>query len=179
MVKNSRELSLLDLDLEAFWFHFSSLEKEWKFFIFTFHFSNFKTPLSLVPAVTTGWNILEKATRAKTELILIIAELDKEEAKKCPGRRRRQSVYYKNIQEKIEAASDVGLVDVEVIESTNNWKLDSVMFLSCLILIKPALIWEKRQKWQSHLDFKNSGFWFLFMEMCYHNHKRHPFWCKY
>ena len=73
-----------------------------------------------VVAVTTGWNILEKATRAKTELILIIAELDKEEAKKCPGRRRRQSVYYKNIQEKIEEASDVGLVDMEVIESRNN-----------------------------------------------------------
>ena len=73
-----------------------------------------------VVAVTTGWNILEKATRAKTELILIIAELDKGEAKKNSGRRRRQSVYYKNIQEKIEAASDVGLVDVEVIESTNN-----------------------------------------------------------
>ena len=25
MVKNSREFSLLDLDLEAFWFHFSNL----------------------------------------------------------------------------------------------------------------------------------------------------------
>ena len=77
MVKNSREFSLLDLDLEAFWFHFSLLEKEWKhfdftlhfskksesiffhfallekewkLFVFTFHFSNFKNPLSLVPA---------------------------------------------------------------------------------------------------------------------------------
>ena len=76
IVKNSREFSLLDLDLEAFWFHFSLLEKEWKhfdftlhfskksesiffhfallekewkLFIFTFHFSNFKNPLSLVP----------------------------------------------------------------------------------------------------------------------------------
>ena len=39
MVKNSREFSLLDLDLEAFWFHFSLLEKEWKHFIFTLHFS--------------------------------------------------------------------------------------------------------------------------------------------
>ena len=64
-----------------------------------------------VVAVTTGWNILEKATRAKTELILIT---------ELTGRRRRQSVYYKNIQEKIEAASDVGLVDVDVIESRNN-----------------------------------------------------------
>ena len=78
IVKNSREFSLLDLDLEAFWFHFSLLEKEWKhfdftlhfskksesiffhfallekewkLFIFTFHFSNFKNPLSLVPVV--------------------------------------------------------------------------------------------------------------------------------
>ena len=39
MVKNSREFSLLDLDLEAFWFHFSLLKKEWKHFFFTFHFS--------------------------------------------------------------------------------------------------------------------------------------------
>ena len=30
-------------------FHFALLEKEWKLFIFTFHFSNFKNPLSLVP----------------------------------------------------------------------------------------------------------------------------------
>ena len=39
IVKNSREFSLLDLDLEAFWFHFSLLEKEWKHFDFTLHFS--------------------------------------------------------------------------------------------------------------------------------------------
>ena len=39
IVKNSREFSLLDLDLEAFWFHFSLLEKEWKHFDFTWHFS--------------------------------------------------------------------------------------------------------------------------------------------
>ena len=37
IVKNSREFSLLDL--KAFWFHFSLLEKEWKHFIFTLHFS--------------------------------------------------------------------------------------------------------------------------------------------
>ena len=36
IVKNSREFSLLDL--EAFWFHFSLLEKEWKHFDFTLHF---------------------------------------------------------------------------------------------------------------------------------------------
>ena len=83
IVKNFREFSLLNLDLEAFWFHFSLLEKEWKhfdftlhfskksesiffhfallekewkLFIFTFHFSNFKNPLSLVPAITTNNN---------------------------------------------------------------------------------------------------------------------------
>ena len=39
IVKNPREFSLLDLDLEAFWFHFSLLEKEWKHFFFTLHFS--------------------------------------------------------------------------------------------------------------------------------------------
>ena len=37
IVRNSREFSLLDL--EAFWFHFSLLEKEWKHFDFTLHFS--------------------------------------------------------------------------------------------------------------------------------------------
>ena len=36
--------------VKAFFFHFALLEKEWKLFIFTFHFSNFKNPLSLVPA---------------------------------------------------------------------------------------------------------------------------------
>ena len=77
IVRNSREFSILDLNLEAFWFHFSLLEKvwkhfiftlhfskksesiffhfallekEWKLFVFTFHFSNFKNQLSLVPA---------------------------------------------------------------------------------------------------------------------------------
>ena len=39
IVENSREFSLFDLDLEAFWFHFSLLEKEWKHFFFTLHFS--------------------------------------------------------------------------------------------------------------------------------------------
>ena len=39
--------------VKAFFFHFALLEKEWKLFIFTFHFSNFKNPLSLVPAQAT------------------------------------------------------------------------------------------------------------------------------
>ena len=34
--------------VKAIFFHFALLEKEWKLFIFTFHFSNFKNPLSLV-----------------------------------------------------------------------------------------------------------------------------------
>ena len=39
ILENSREISLLDLDLEAFSFHFSLLEKsEWDFY-FIFHFS--------------------------------------------------------------------------------------------------------------------------------------------
>ena len=37
--------------VKAFFFHFALLEKEWKLFIFTFHFSNFKNPLSLVPVM--------------------------------------------------------------------------------------------------------------------------------
>ena len=37
--------------VKAFFFHFALLEKEWKLFIFTFHFSNFKNPLSLVPVI--------------------------------------------------------------------------------------------------------------------------------
>ena len=45
--------------VKAFFFHFALLEKEWKLFIFTFHFSNFKNLLSLVPAfysnVTLVW----------------------------------------------------------------------------------------------------------------------------
>ena len=43
--------------VKAFFFHFALLEKEWKLFIFTFHFSNFKNPLSLVPAFFTLWNL--------------------------------------------------------------------------------------------------------------------------
>ena len=38
--------------VKAFFFHFALLEKEWKLFIFTFHFSNFKNPLSLVPVLS-------------------------------------------------------------------------------------------------------------------------------
>ena len=44
ILKNSREISLLDL--EAFSFHFSLLEKSESDFHFTFHFSNFQYPLS-------------------------------------------------------------------------------------------------------------------------------------
>ena len=40
--------------MKAFFFHFALLEKEWKLFIFTFHFSNFKNPLSLVPELIVG-----------------------------------------------------------------------------------------------------------------------------
>ena len=43
--------------VKAFDFHFALLEKEWKLFIFTFHFSNFKNPLSLVPAMLCQWNL--------------------------------------------------------------------------------------------------------------------------
>ena len=39
ILENSREISLLDFDLEAFSFHFSLLEKSESDFHFTFHFS--------------------------------------------------------------------------------------------------------------------------------------------
>ena len=95
IVKNSREFSLLDLDLEAFWFHFSLLEKEWKhfdftlhfskksesiffhfallekewkLFVFTFHFSNFKNPLSLVPAVSLRFDALKGCRQTTVSL---------------------------------------------------------------------------------------------------------------
>ena len=63
-----------------------------------------------VVAVTTGVGILEEATRAKTELILIIAEPEEEEYKK----------YYQRLQVAIKAAEDEGLVDLQVSESENN-----------------------------------------------------------
>ena len=44
--------------VKAFFFHFALLEKEWKLFIFTFHFSNFKNPLSLVPALHTVISVM-------------------------------------------------------------------------------------------------------------------------
>ena len=40
--------------VKAFFFHFALLEKEWKLFFFTFHFSNFKNPLSLVPVLVAN-----------------------------------------------------------------------------------------------------------------------------
>ena len=48
--------------VKAFFFHFALLEKEWKLFIFTFHFSNFKNPLSLVP----GANLSERSWKMVT-----------------------------------------------------------------------------------------------------------------
>ena len=61
-----------------------------------------------VVVVTDGvYNIPEMTTRAKRELILIIAEPEKEEDKK----------YYQEFQVMIKDAADEGLVDLEVIES--------------------------------------------------------------
>ena len=62
-----------------------------------------------VVVVTTGYNILEMATRAKRELILILAEPEKEEYKKS----------YQRFQLVIKAAEDDGLVDLKVIEIEN------------------------------------------------------------
>ena len=53
--------------VKAFFFHFALLEKEWKLFIFTFHFSNFKNPLSLVPdgCFPNKWAFMRIAQRSK------------------------------------------------------------------------------------------------------------------
>ena len=59
-----------------------------------------------VVVVTTGFDILEEATRAKTELILILAEPEKEDYKE----------WCQRTQVMIKAAEDKGLVDLEVIE---------------------------------------------------------------
>ena len=63
--------------------------------------------------VTTGGNILEMATRARTELFLLLAEPEKEEFKKSC---RKFPVV-------IKAAEDEGLVDVQVIESIERMKM--------------------------------------------------------
>ena len=55
-----------------------------------------------VVVVTTGGNILEMATRARTELLLLLAEPEKEEFKKS----------YRKFPVVIKAAEDEGLVDV-------------------------------------------------------------------
>jgi len=63
-----------------------------------------------VVVVTTGnINIPEMATRAKTELILILAEPEEEFLKED----------YQEFQEEIKAAEDEGLVDLQVIKSEN------------------------------------------------------------
>ena len=54
---------------------------------------------------TTADGVLEEATRAKTELILIIAEPEEEKWKKD----------HQKLQVMIKTAADEGLVDVEVI----------------------------------------------------------------
>ena len=60
-----------------------------------------------VVAVTAGSYFLEEATRAKTELIVILAEAKREEYKK----------YYQGIRMMIKTAEDKDLVDLEVIEN--------------------------------------------------------------
>lgn len=71
-----------------------------------------------VVVVTSDIEILEMATRAKRELILILAEPEEEVWKK----------YYQEFQVAIKAAADEGLVDLQVIEkqienasSENRW----------------------------------------------------------
>ena len=63
---------------------------------------------------TGGVPILELATRAKTELILIIVEPEEGEYEGWYQKMFRND--YEEIQLMIKAASDRGLVDVEVIK---------------------------------------------------------------
>ena len=63
--------------------------------------------------------LLEMATRAKRELILIIAESKKEKYKKS----------YKRFQLALKAAADEGLVDLQVSESENNITIMIMMIL--------------------------------------------------
>ena len=85
IVRNSREFSLLDLELEAFCFHFSLLEKEWKHFIFTLHFSkksesiffSLCTSRKRVKAFCFHFSLLElqKPTLAGPWLIYVVCSL--------------------------------------------------------------------------------------------------------
>ena len=78
-----------------------------------------------VVAVTRGgYNILEMATRAKRELILILAEPEEEKYKKL-----HQMSYVV-----IKAAEDEGLVDLQVSESENN--ITIMMMITTIIMIK-------------------------------------------
>ena len=54
-------------------------------------------------------SLLDQASRAKTKLVLILAEPEKQEYKKS----------YTSLKENIKVAAEEGLVDVEVIESEN------------------------------------------------------------
>ena len=68
-------------------------------------------------AVATEWNILEMATRAKRELILILAEPEEEKYKE----------FYQMFQMWIKAAEDEGLVDLQVSESESNFTIIMIM----------------------------------------------------
>ena len=65
-----------------------------------FHF--FGGESESVVAVTTGGNVLEMATRAKTQLILILAEPETEDKEK----------FYAGFQKHFQAAADKGLVEL-------------------------------------------------------------------
>ena len=64
--------------------------------------------------VTAGFNTLEMATRARTELILILAEAEKEDYKK----------YYAEYQKHFQAAADKGLVELLVSENPNENEIE-------------------------------------------------------
>merc|ERR1719237_177253 len=57
-----------------------------------------------VVGITSGLSTLEMATRAKTKLILILAESEREDLKK----------YYADYQKHFQAAADKGLVELSI-----------------------------------------------------------------
>ena len=62
ILENSREISLLDLDLEAFSFHFSLLEKSESDFHFTFHFSKRMKQIFISLFTSRTFNIHSRRT---------------------------------------------------------------------------------------------------------------------
>ena len=89
----------------------------WECYIAT-HFYGWEADKVVAVATGSGAIMLEQATRAKTELILIIAEWEGPK-----GLRQDYVEFYPRLQKTIEAAADKGLLDVKVIKGKNSIKV--------------------------------------------------------